>query len=180
MPARILAFPPVAPPRARALILGSVPSVESLRQGFYYAHPRNAFWPILAQALGERAPADVPEKIALLERHDIALWDVLQSCERAGSLDSAIREPAPNDFAALFERCPDIRGILFNGGTSKRLFFKYCSRYLAGRTWAQLPSTSPAYTISYERKLALWRDALRTIAGGAGGAPGAGEEHESL
>lgn len=161
MSGRLVAFPPVAPPGARLLILGSMPSVASLQQGFYYAHPRNAFWPLMAEALGEPAPADIPAKIALLERHDIALWDVLYSCEREGSLDSAIREPAPNDFAALFERCPGIGRVLFNGGTAKRLFFRYCSEFLAGRTWAQPPSTSPAYTIPYERKLALWREALR-------------------
>lgn len=173
MPGRIAAFPPVAPPGARVLILGSMPSVASLEQGFYYAHPRNAFWPMLAALFSEAAPADIPAKVALLERHDIALWDVLQSCEREGSLDSAIREPMPNDFGALFEQCPGINRILFNGGTAKRLFFKYCSEYLTGRSWAQPPSTSPAHTMTYERKLALWRNALQWDAG-------KGNEHESV
>ncbi|MBQ3478522.1 MAG: DNA-deoxyinosine glycosylase, partial [Clostridia bacterium] len=90
MSGRIIAFEPVAPPGARALILGSMPSVESLNQGFYDAHPRNAFWHILAQICNEPFPEDIPARIALLERHDLALWDVLASCERQGSLDSAI------------------------------------------------------------------------------------------
>ncbi len=158
---RIVAFPPVAPPKARVLVLGSMPSVESLNQGFYYAHPRNAFWRIMAEVFGEPFPADIPARVALLERHDIALWDVLESCERRGSLDSAIREPAANDFDGLFRRCPRIERVLFNGGTAERLFMKHGAAYLAGREWARMPSTSPAYTLSYERKLTQWRQALR-------------------
>ena len=157
---RITAFGPVAPPRARVLVLGSMPSVESLNQGFYYAHPRNAFWRIMAEALGEPFPGDIPARIALLERHDIALWDVLKSCQRQGSLDSAIRDMEVNDFAALFERCPRIERVLLNGGTAKKVFLKYGLEALGDRAWAALPSTSPAYTLSYERKLAQWRQAL--------------------
>ena len=158
---RITAFAPVAPPDARTLILGSMPSVESLNQGFYYAHARNAFWKILAEVFGEPTPEAIPDKIALLERHGIALWDVLESCERQGSLDSAIRTPKVNDFKGLFERCPHIDAILLNGGTAERLFMKNCGEYLEGRRWLRLPSTSPAYTLSYERKLAQWRQALK-------------------
>ena len=172
MSGRIIAFPPVAPPGATTLILGSMPSVESLRQGFYYAHPRNAFWRMLAEAYGERAPRDVAQRIALLERRGIALWDVLQSCEREGSLDSAIRRPVPNDFGALLQKCPEIRRVLLNGGTAARLFEKYGAALAEGRSWQRLPSTSPAYTLSYERKLALWRDALLR--------PESKHEHQSL
>ncbi len=160
MAERITAFPPVAPPGARVLILGSMPSVESLNQGFYYAHPRNAFWHILADVYGEPLPVDIPGKVALLTRHDIALWDVLQSCERQGSLDSAIRQPTPNDFRGLFLRCSGIRQIRFNGGTAERLFMKWGRPFTEGRDCRRVPSTSPAYTISYERKLAQWRQAL--------------------
>ena len=160
MSERIVAFEPVAPPGARVLVLGSMPSVESLNQGFYYAHARNAFWRILADCFGEPCPLEVTEKIDLLARHDIALWDVLHSCEREGSLDSAIRQPAANDFDGLFRRCPRIQRLLFNGGTAERLFLKHCKVYLANRDWRRLPSTSPAYTLSDDRKLAQWRDAL--------------------
>lgn len=161
MSERIIAFEPVAPPGARVLILGSMPSVESLSQGFYYAHPRNAFWRILAEVYAEPFPEDVPGRIALLNRRGIALWDVLASCERRGSLDSAIRQPVPNDFEGLFRRCPDIRRILLNGGTAHRLFMKWGRPWTEGRSCQRLPSTSPAYTLSYERKLAQWRQALR-------------------
>ena len=167
MSGRIIAFEPVAPPGARLLILGSMPSVESLNQGFYYAHPRNAFWRILADVYGEPLPGGIPERIDLLNRHGIALWDVLQSCERQGSLDSAIRQPAPNDFVGLFRRCPDVRRILLNGGTAHRLFMKWGKPFTEGRELLRLPSTSPAYTLPYERKLAQWRQALNY-------------EHESL
>ena len=160
MGGRIRAFGPVEPPDARILILGSMPSVQSLDQGFYYAHPRNAFWRILAEVYAEPFPPDIPARVALLERYGLALWDALQSCEREGSLDSAIRSPQPNDIAALLARCPRISRVLFNGGTAHRLFMKYNRDALAGREWVQLPSTSPAYTLNYERKLALWRDAL--------------------
>jgi TDG/mug DNA glycosylase family protein len=162
MSERIIAFEPVASPGARVLILGSMPSVESLNQGFYYAHPRNAFWHIMAEVCAEPFPEDIPARIALLNRHDIALWDVLASCERRGSLDSAIRQPAPNDFEGLFRRCPGIGRILFNGGTAERLFLKWGKPWIEGRRCQRLPSTSPAYTLSYERKLAQWRQALLT------------------
>ncbi|MER2144176.1 MAG: DNA-deoxyinosine glycosylase [Eubacteriales bacterium] len=160
MSERITAFPPVAPAGARVLILGSMPSVESLNQGFYYAHPRNAFWHILADVYGEPLPVDIPGKVALLTRHDIALWDVLQSCERQGSLDNAIRQPTPNDFGSLFLRCSGIRQIRFNGGTAERLFMKWGRPFTEGRDCRRVPSSSPAYTLSYERKLAQWRQAL--------------------
>ena len=160
MPERITAFGPVAPPGARVLILGSMPSEASLAMGFYYGHPRNAFWRVLSDIYEVPLPETVPDKIALLERHDIALWDVLESCRREGSLDSAIREPAVNDFSGLFGRCPRIGRVLFNGGTACALFMKHCAGAMDGRQWARLPSTSPAYTLSYERKLARWRQAL--------------------
>ena len=157
---RIAAFPPVACANARMLILGSMPGVASLHQGFYYAHPRNAFWRILADIYHAPLPETVSDRIALAQAHGIALWDVVESCEREGSLDSAIRHVKINDFDQLFARCPDIQKIFFNGGTAARLFRRYAPEYLAGRDWAQLPSTSPAHTLSYERKLAQWCQAL--------------------
>ena len=160
MSERIVAFGPVAPPDARVLVLGSMPSAKSLEQGFYYAHPQNAFWRIMAQALDEPFCEDIDGRRALLWRHGIALWDVLESCERVGSLDSAIRKPCLNDFDGLFQRCPCIARVLFNGAFAQRLFMTHCAQYLEGRSWARMPSTSPAYTLSYERKLAQWREGL--------------------
>ena len=160
MPERLIAFGPVAGEDARVLILGSMPSAASLKQGFYYGHPRNAFWRILAEVYGCPPPETIGDKRALLLGHRVALWDALRACEREGSLDSAIRRPELNDFAALFARCPRIRRVLFNGGTAHRLFMKGGAALLQGRQWRVMPSTSPAYTLPYERKLALWRQAL--------------------
>ena len=158
---RLIAFPPVARADARILILGSMPSAASLAQGFYYGHPRNAFWHILSDVSDRPLPETVSEKTSLLLDHRLALWDVLRSCVREGSLDGAIRDMEVNDFQSLFERCPGIDRVLLNGGTAKRVFLRYGASFLEGRTWLVLPSTSPAYTISYERKLAQWRHALQ-------------------
>ena len=160
MSERLVAFPPVARPDARILILGSMPSAASLEVGFYYGHPRNAFWRILSEVFDAPLPETIEDKTALLVDHHLALWDSLNACEREGSLDSAIRQPELNDFGALFRECPEIGRVLFNGGTAHRLFMKTGKPLLEGREWRVMPSTSPAYTLSYERKLAQWRQAL--------------------
>ena len=160
MSERIRGFGPVWREDARVLILGSMPSVESLHQSFYYAHPRNAFWPMMAEILGERAPEGVEEKCALLIRHGIALWDTVAACERDGSLDSAIRAAEANDFEWLYARCPGIRWVLFNGGASEALYHRLVAKEDARFRFARLPSTSPAYTLSYEKKKAAWKQAL--------------------
>lgn len=163
MEERIVCFEPVAAPDARLLILGTMPSVESLRQNFYYSHPRNAFWPMLAQILAEPLPEDVEGKKSLLIRHKIALWDVAQSCVRPGSLDSAIRDARPNDFAALFARCPNLQKILFNGATAENLYRKLVGFLPENCATARMPSTSPAYPLPFEKKLALWREEMRWL-----------------
>lgn len=167
---RLYGFAPVYAPDARVLILGSMPSVESLRQGFYYAHPRNAFWPMMARILGEAQPTTTREKAALLTRHGIALWDSAQSCEREGSLDSAIAAPVANDFDALYAACPGIRAVLFNGGKAFELYRRLVARQDDARRFVRLPSTSPAYTLSFDEKTRAWERALREVL----------YEHESL
>ena len=161
MAERIYGFPPVARPDARVLILGSMPSVESLRQSFYYAHPRNAFWPMLAEILGEARPEAIEDKKALLTRRGIALWDTVESCERAGSLDSAIRSARANDFATLYERCPEIRFVFFNGAAAEQLYRRLVAREDGARSFVRLPSTSPAYTLRYADKKEAWERALK-------------------
>ena len=160
---RIVCFEPVAREDARLLILGTMPSVESLKQSFYYSHPRNAFWPIMAEILGADRPESIDEKKELLLTHGIALWDVARSCVRPGSLDSDIRDVEPNDFASLFACCKGIGKILFNGATAKKLYEKWVGMAPEGCIMVQVPSTSPAYTLPYDRKLAAWRKEMEWI-----------------
>ena len=161
MEERIEGFEPVARADARILILGSMPSVESLRQGFYYAHPRNAFWRILAATFQTQIPETVESKKALLTEHKIALWDTAHSCVREGSLDSNIRQAVANDFPALYRCCPEIQKILFNGATAENLYRKLVGEPPCASV--RMPSTSPALTMPFERKCAIWRENLEEL-----------------
>lgn len=151
----------VADARTQALVLGSFPGVRSLQLQQYYAHPQNQFWPLL-QALWPQCPQPPREDYAgrcewLLAR-GLGLWDVYDSCEREGSLDSAIRAAQVNDFAGLRERCPGLKLALHNGGES----YKHARQTEAlGLSAIKLPSTSPAHASwSFEKKLQAWREAL--------------------
>ena len=148
-------------PEARVMIVGSMPSVKSLADAQYYAHPRNAFWPILFDVFGVTPTDDYEAKKALIRDNGLALWDAAQSCEREGSLDSNMRDVAYNDFASLYARCPNIHTVLCNGGTAHALFMK--SGYAGDRRVIRMPSTSPAYTMAYARKLTIWKETLNQV-----------------
>ena len=135
-------FPAVYAPDSRILILGSFPSVKSREQRFFYGHPQNRFWRVLAALLGTDVPQSVEEKRAFLLEHCIALWDVIASCEIAGSSDASIRNAVPNDLSPILETA-SIRQVFTNGGTAHRLYRKYIYP-LTGREDIVLPSTSPA------------------------------------
>ncbi|XOQ26657.1 MAG: DNA-deoxyinosine glycosylase [Mitsuokella multacida] len=130
----------------KVLILGSMPGVKSLEEQQYYAHPQNRFWPMMAHLLKEELPTDYQAKLSLLLHHHIALWDSIGSCEREGSLDSAIRNEKGNDFSALLKEYPNIRTICFNGGKSAQTFKRYNKELLKRKDIAfhAMPSTSPA------------------------------------
>lgn len=148
------------------LILGSMPSVASLAQQQYYAHPHNAFWWIMAQLLGFADDLSYSERCAHLKQAGVIVWDVLRECERPGSLDSRIVRSSEqaNDIESLLVKYPSIEFIGFNGGAAKAIFMRHCAASLGhGRQLnaQQLPSTSPAYaSISKLNKLQQWRDAL--------------------
>ncbi len=130
------------------LILGSMPSVASLDAQQYYAHPQNRFWPLMARILEQApsAPVHYEDRLAMLLRHHIALWDSIAACDRKGSLDSDIKNEQGNDFSALFTQYPNIHTVCFNGGKSFQCFKKY-NKQLLSRTdihFHQMPSTSPA------------------------------------
>lgn len=151
-------FEPVFAPDARVMIVGTMPSVKSLADGEYYAHPRNAFWPILFDIFGETPHRDYLRKKQLIERSRLALWDAAACCFREGSLDSHMRDIVYNDFDALYAQCPGIGTVLCNGGTAYTLFMK--SGYAGERRVIRMPSTSPAYTMPYAKKLDIWKKTL--------------------
>jgi len=173
-------FPPIANDQARVLILGSMPGIASLRAEQYYAHPRNQFWPIMAAILGVDLVALVysQRRQALLDA-GIALWDVLQSCHRPGSLDADIAPDSVvvNDFAAFFQQHPAIRQIYFNGAAAEQHFkcrveplltVGQAPRHPTCLTFHRLPSTSPAHAaLAFPAKLTAWR-AIAEILGQTG------------
>jgi len=147
---------PVADRATRILILGSFPGAASLAAQQYYGHPRNQFWPLLAAVLDtELAGLPYPQRLRRLLAHGVGLWDVIASCERAGSLDSAIRNPRHNDFSVLKRRCPLLTRICFNGKTAGKFEPRLAA---AGFQTLVLPSSSPANAqSSFAEKLVLWR-----------------------
>lgn len=155
-------FPPITTPHARLLILGSMPGVASLQAQQYYAHPQNQFWPIMGALLSFDPQISYTERCARLETAGIAVWDVLQSCERAGSLDADIdpRSSVPNDFSAFFATHPLIQRVCFNGATAEQIF-RQQKMDLPELELIRLPSTSPAHAgMQREIKLARWREAI--------------------
>jgi hypoxanthine-DNA glycosylase len=155
------------PATARVLILGSMPGVASLTAGQYYAHPRNQFWPIMGALFGAHPTLPYAERLAVLTRAGIALWDVLSSCERRGSLDSAIdaRSAQANDFARFLDGHPGITRIGFNGALAETCFRRDVLPSLRPLDSVRLPSTSPAHAgMSAADKLQAWRAALQPVA----------------
>jgi len=160
-------FAPVFNRSARILVLGSMPGVRSLDEQRYYAHPRNAFWPIMAEVVGFDPALDYPARLDRLRRARIALWDVIATCRRRGSLDQRI-EPASvvaNDFTWLFAQCPMLARVVFNGRAAEQAW----ARHVQGRLpppWSAIerlcmPSTSPAHAaMRFEDKRAAWAGAL--------------------
>ncbi len=163
--ALIHSFPPVSTPQARTLILGSMPGGASLRAGEYYAHSRNLFWPILGELVGAHPSLPYALRLRHLTDAGLALWDVLQSCERDGSLDASIAPATivPNDFTAFFARHPHIERVFFNGAMAETSFRRHVLKslpaQLAGLHLQRLPSTSPANAAcSFADRLAAWRE----------------------
>jgi len=163
---KIYGFPPIANRRARVLVLGSMPSVASLAAGEYYAHPRNHFWPIAGEICGFDPGATYARRKAALRQSGIALWDVVGSCVRMGSLDSAIEEDSirANDFASFLRVHPSIRRICFNGRKAESAWRRHVLGMLPPEKefeYRLLPSTSPANAgIGYLRKVRTWRSAI--------------------
>ncbi len=135
-------FPPLYNADSRVLILGSFPSVASRASAFFYGHPQNRFWRVLAALFDSPVPRTIEEKTALVLQNRLALWDTLAYCEIAGSSDASIKNARPNDLRPILDGA-DIRAVFCNGGTSYRWYNKLL-RDTLGREAECLPSTSPA------------------------------------
>lgn len=152
-------FAPVCDERSEILILGSLPSVKSREHGFYYGHPQNRFWRVLASVFMEETPMSIEAKKQMLLRHHIALWDVIKSCDIRGSSDSSIKNVEPTDIAGLLPQT-NIRKIFANGKTTERLYQRFQQHSTGMKAYA-LPSTSPANAAwSLERLAEAWRKIL--------------------
>lgn len=165
----IHSFPPLASSQARILILGSIPGKLSLQAQQYYAHPRNAFWPIMQALLDIDLAQSYAARCQQLMAHRIALWDVLHSCQRRSSLDSDIIESsiAANDFRGFLARHPQIRAIYFNGAKAEHSFRRHVLPQLeppAALRLVRLPSTSPAHAaLQLSAKIQAWSVIVRQI-----------------
>ena len=153
---KISSFPPIIKKDSKILILGSIPGVKSLEMQQYYAHPQNKFWKIICEIFNEDFTTDYAERIKILEKHHIALWDVIDTCERKGSLDSEIRNEEANKIEELLQNFPNIKAIFCNGQKSYKNLQK-----ILGKKFRMpiivLPSTSPANAgLSYFDKLKSW------------------------
>ena len=152
-------FPPLYDENSKVLILGSFPSVKSREQMFFYGHPQNRFWRVIAAVTGEETPVTIEEKSRLLHKNHIALWDVIATCDITGSSDSSIKNAVANDLTVILETA-DIKQIFVNGKTAE----KYYNKYIRGRTGREavcLPSTSPANAgWNLEKLIEAWRVVL--------------------
>ena len=174
---RVHSFPPIVAADAQILILGTMPGVASLEAGQYYGHPRNHFWPIMEALFEMPGGLAYEQRCDALRQARVAVWDVLQSCQREGSLDSAIAPESvvANDYTSLLFRCPDLKTIAFNGQKASALFRRHVFRFnhsggqdatpvkgtYADLRYLQLPSTSPAYaSMTLMQKTHRWRAVL--------------------
>lgn len=152
-------FAPLYDSHSKILILGSLPSVKSREQGFFYGHPQNRYWRMIAAIFGETVPQTIEEKKTLALNHHIAMWDAIYSCDIIGSGDSSIKNVVPTDLAEIIRDC-DIKHIFCNGKTSGMIYHKY-HQPLLGIEATVLPSTSPANAAwSFDRLLGVWKAEL--------------------
>jgi hypoxanthine-DNA glycosylase len=155
---KLAGFPPVGDANTHTLILGSFPGVASLAATQYYAHPRNRFWELLGEVIGQPLrPLSYEDRLSAVLKHGVGLWDVIAEAQRDGSLDSAIRSHLGNDLHTLLASMPRLRTIGFNGGTAAKIGEKALGETARRYRIVRLPSSSPAYAaMCYRDKLAIW------------------------
>lgn len=167
---RVFSFPPIAAPNTKVLILGSMPGERSLQMNQYYAHPQNVLWKIMGDLVGAGRELEYVERVAKLLEAGIGLWEVLESCHRPGSLDSAINPQTmqPNDFNAFFAEHPKVMHVFFNGGLAADAYRRRVKPTLLSDYdyihYQRLPSTSPAHASrNYQQKLEVWRKVTEAL-----------------
>ncbi|OYU81910.1 MAG: DNA-deoxyinosine glycosylase [Flavobacterium sp. BFFFF1] len=160
----ISSFAPFVDQQTKVIVLGTMPGATSLALQEYYAYKQNHFWRIFFTYFHALPVPDLFElRVEILRKNNIGLWDVLQHCEREGSLDTNIRNHQVNDFVRLFKEFPNICHILFNGKESHKYFMKHIGE-IPGVKFHVMPSTSPANTMSFEKKFEIWSEALISTA----------------
>ena len=152
-------FEPIIDKNSKILILGTFPSLKSVENNFYYAHPRNQFWKLLAGVFNEKTPITIEEKLNILKSHQIALWDVVKKTTRTNSLDSNLKNIELNDIQSLLDKYPNIKIIAFTSKTAEKLFQKLNINIPT----CYLASPSPAYAkLKFEEKLKRWQECFHT------------------
>jgi TDG/mug DNA glycosylase family protein len=161
----IYSFEPIIDEKCKILILGTMPGAQSLQKQEYYGNKQNAFWRIIFSLFEVEPVQNYKEKKKFLLDHNIALWDVLEACDREGSLDSDIKNPRANDFVSLFKSYPGIKCVYFNGGPAERLFKRHVKVSLGKNeiNYRRLPSTSPSYTAEFSQKYDKWKVILEEL-----------------
>jgi len=152
-------FPALYNRESQVLMLGSIPSPKSREMAFYYGHPQNRFWKVMAAVLGEDIPETIPQKKAMLKKHHIALWDVLDSCTIVGASDTSIEDPVVNNIGELVKKS-NVSRIFCTGATAYNLYKKFCANDV-GMEATKLPSTSPANcAVSLEKLVEAYKAIL--------------------
>lgn len=164
---KLFGLAPIIDDQAKILILGSMPGTESLKKGQYYANKRNQMWKIMEEILKLQLPEEYPQRINVLKEYHIALWDVIHSCKRVGSLDCAITEEVPNDFMTFFKQHSSLKIVGFNGNKAYQTFkTKIGFQHFPEIQFVKLPSTSPVpgkNVKSFEEKVVEWGKVVNSL-----------------
>jgi TDG/mug DNA glycosylase family protein len=163
----IAAFPPILEGSPEIMILGTMPGGKSLELGQYYSHPQNQFWRLMGDIYGAARELPYAERIKTLTDNRVAVWDVLKTCVRAGSMDANIKNPIANNFNIFFSGYPSIKVVVFDSGTAANFYKRLVAPTATFRMeYRRVPSPSPAHArLRYEEKLTLWKRALTTPPG---------------
>lgn len=164
----LIAFPPILPVHPTRLILGTMPGGKSLEMNQYYAHPQNQFWRLMGDIYGALPSFPYAKRVEILKEQNVAVWDVLASCRRVGSMDADIKDAVVNDFENFYTQYPTIQLVVFDSLTAEKYYLKHALPILASEhakslIYKRVPSPSPAHArLSYAQKLLMWTEALQT------------------